>query len=755
MCLESWALASEHGRVRAMQTVSDLAGILQVAIPSPLPQTFDYLPPVNGPPAQIVPGMRVRVPFGRSQKIGVIVALADDSPVDRARLKPVLELLDDDVLLSPEIQLLAQWVSRYYQYPIGEVLSATLPTLLRQGEPAKVSGEKVWSLNEAGMDVDPDSLKRAPRQQALLQLLQKAGKSLNASELNLQFENWRSVMRNLLDKSWIESGEQITRLTPVVETSSAPVLNAAQQAACEAIQHALGGFQSLLLDGVTGSGKTEVYFSAVDRVLRAGQQVLILVPEIGLTPQLLKRFQARFAVPIALLHSGLSDKVRMNSWLQARAGDAPIMIGTRSAVFTPMKNLGIILIDEEHDLSFKQQEGFRYHARDVAIRRAQQAGIPIVLGSATPSLESLHNARQGRFQHLILPERAGSAAPPKIRLLDVCQQKLTEGFSSMMLQAIQHHLDRGQQVLLFLNRRGYAPTLICHDCGWLANCQRCDAHMILHKSRHLLRCHHCDSQRRIDSQCPDCGSVDLRPLGQGTERAAEALNELFPNNEIIRIDRDSTRRKGTLQAMLKQVEGGRGQILLGTQMLAKGHHLPNVTLVGILDADQGLFGLDFRSSERMGQLIIQVAGRAGRGDKRGEVLIQTHHPEHPLLNGIITHDYGHFASDLLLERSQAMLPPFRHIALLRAEASSREMPNAFLSAARDMGFQLASPAELLGPIPAGMEKRAGRYRAQLLIQADDRARLHNFLRQWLPHLGKLPQAKKVRWSIDVDAMELS
>ncbi len=742
-----------------MQTASVLQGIIQVAIPSPLPQTFDYLLPGGCSVAQIVLGARVRVPFGRGQKVGIVVALASDSRIDPSRLKPAIELLDDDALLPPTIQSLAQWASRYYHYPIGEVLSATLPTRLRQGEAAHISelnGEKVWSLNDSGQAISPQTLKRAPRQLALLQLLQQSEQGLNASELDAQFENWRGVMRSLHEKGWIDTDiqAQATLPSPAAETTPAPELNAAQIFACNAIHNALGSFQSLLLDGVTGSGKTEVYFSAVEQVLRADKQALILVPEIGLTPQLLKRFQQRFAVTIALLHSGLDDKARMNSWLQAKAGDAPIVIGTRSAVFTPMARLGIILIDEEHDLSFKQQEGFRYHARDVAIRRAQQAGVPIVLGSATPSLESLHNARQGRFQHLTLPERAGNAAHPTIRLLDVRQQKLTEGFSSMMLQAIQHHLDKGQQVLLFLNRRGYAPTLICHDCGWLASCQRCDAHMILHKSRHLLRCHHCDSQRRIDTQCPDCGSVDLRPLGQGTERAAEALAELFPHNEIIRIDRDSTRRKGTLQSLLKQVQNGHGQILLGTQMLAKGHHLPNVTLVGILDADQGLFGLDFRASERMGQLIIQVAGRAGRGDNRGEVLIQTHHPEHPLLNGIINHDYSRFANDLLIERSQARLPPLRHIALLRAEASRRDQPHEFLSAARDMGFQLANPAELLGPIPAAMEKRAGRYRAQLLIQTDKRAQLHNFLRQWLPQLSQLPQAKKVRWSIDVDAMEI-
>lgn len=738
-----------------MQTPSELQGLLQVAVPSPLPQTFDYLPPAGCSVQQIVPGMRVRIPFGRGQKVGIVLAIESSSRIDSSRLKAAIGLLDNEALLPSSICLLAEWASRYYHYPVGEVLSAVLPTLLRQGEAAKISGEKVWRLNASGCAVNEQQLARAPRQLELLQLLKKQCDGLNATELDAQLENWRTVMRSLDQKGWIQIDERT--LSPTVETalpSSRPELNPAQQQACRAISDAVDSFHCLLLEGVTGSGKTEVYFGAVEQALKRGKQVLVLVPEIGLTPQLLKRFQQRFNVPIALLHSGLNDRARLNSWLQARQGDASIVIGTRSAVFTPMPSLGLIIIDEEHDLSFKQQEGFRYHARDVAIRRAQQAGVPVLLGSATPSLESLHNARQGRYQHLILPERAGNAAHPQIRLLDVRQQKLTEGFSSALLQAIIRHLDNGQQVLLFLNRRGYAPTLICHDCGWLANCQRCDAHMILHKARHLLRCHHCDSQRRIDSQCPECGSVDLRPLGQGTERAAEALAELFPNNEIIRIDRDSTRRKGALQGLLKQVQQGRGQILLGTQMLAKGHHLPNVTLVGILDADQGLFGLDFRASERMGQLIIQVAGRAGRGDNRGEVLIQTHHPEHSLLNGIIHHDYSRFASDLLLERSQARLPPYLTIALLRAEASNRELPHAFLAAARELGQQAQSPPQLLGPIPAAMEKRAGRYRAQLLLQADQRTQLHNFLNRWLPQLSQLPQAKKVRWSIDVDAMEI-
>lgn len=728
--------------------------ILQVAVPSPLPQTFDYLPPRHCYAEQIVAGARVRIPFGRGHKVGIVVAVESSSRIDRSRLKAALDLLDEGALLPSSIFSLAQWASRYYHYPLGEVLSAILPTLLRQGAPAKVAGEKVWHLSDSGRAIDEQQLARAPKQRAVLQLLSQHRDGVAAAELDVLLDNWRPTMRTLCHKGWITTDERKPGTAVVAAAPRSPLeLNSAQRQAFDAIRDAMGRFQSLLLEGVTGSGKTEVYFNAVETALKNDMQVLVLVPEIGLTPQLLKRFQHRFTLPIALLHSGLSDRQRLDNWLLASHGDAPIVIGTRSAVFTPLPRLGLIIIDEEHDLSFKQQEGFRYHARDVAIRRAQQAEIPIVLGSATPSLESLHNAAQRRYRHLKLPERAGNAAHPAIRLLDLRRQRLREGFSDVLLQAIRDHLGQGQQVLLFLNRRGYAPTLICHDCGWLADCARCDAHMILHKAKHLLRCHHCDSQRRIDTQCPDCGSVDLRPLGQGTERAAEKLAALFPGNEIIRIDRDSTRRKGALHAALKQVQDGRGQILLGTQMLAKGHHLPNVTLVGLLDADQGLFGFDFRASERMGQLIIQVAGRAGRGERRGEVLIQTRHPEHPLLNGIIQHDYSRFANDLLVERSQAQLPPYRTIALLRAEANRRELPSEFLARARDLGLGLPHPPDLLGPIPAALEKRAGRYRAQLLLKCDRRAQLHHFLNQWLPQITQLSLAKKVRWSIDVDAME--
>jgi primosomal protein N' (replication factor Y) len=531
-------------------------------------------------------------------------------------------------------------------------------------------------------------------------------------------------------------------------------LNASQHTAVAAITAAHDRFQTFLLDGVTGSGKTEVYFQVIAAVLRAGRQALLLVPEIGLTPQMVERVRRRFACPLAVLHSGLSDGERLAAWLQARDGRAAIVIGTRSAVFTPLARPGIIIIDEEHDASYKQQEGFRYHARDVAVVRGQYLKVPVVLGSATPALESLHNCAQGRYEHLILPTRAGAAAPPTIRLVSLREQAAERGLSPLLAHAIEQHLARDNQVLLFLNRRGYAPTLLCHDCGWLAACARCDAHLIYHRGQHLLRCHHCDSQRAVPAGCPSCGSPDLRPLGQGTERVEEWLTERFPAVEIVRIDRDSTRRKGSLDALMQRVHDGRRQILLGTQMLTKGHHLPHVTLVGILDADQGLFGADFRAGERMGQLIIQVAGRAGRAEKPGEVLIQTHYPDHPQLAALLRHDYPGFARALLEERRAAGLPPSGCLALLRAESVQPHAPHAFLAAVQEgLDHATLAQVEALGPAPPPLERRAGRYRSQLLFHSARRAPLQRLLAALVTLLETLPQPGKVRWSLDVDPID--
>jgi primosomal protein N' (replication factor Y) len=676
---------------------------------------------------------------------------AGEIAFDTARLKPVAECLDAEPLISKDMLRLLVWVGEYYQHAIGEVIFGALPTLLRQGQAAEVKGVEAWRLTAAGRAVDAGSLKRSPRQAALLGLL---AKELSADELDAVQENWRPVMRKLVEKGWVEVMERPCLPSPEIAAQPAPPpLNAAQQGAVSAVTAALDKFGVFLLDGVTGSGKTEVYLGIIESVLARGQQALVLVPEIGLTPQLLQRFQERFPVPIAVLHSGLSDRERLCAWLAAKNGDAPIVIGTRSAVFTPLARPGLIVLDEEHDLSFKQQEGFRYSARDVAVKRAQLEGLPVVLGSATPSLESLYNAAQGRYTRLELPERAGEARHPDIAVLDVRKQPMRDGLSAALVNAMRRHLEADGQVLLFLNRRGYAPTLLCHACGWVAKCKRCDAHMTLFAGQRRLRCHHCGAERVAEPACPECKATELIPVGAGTERLEERLRQEFPDVGIARIDRDTTRRKGAMQSLLDGVHDGSSRILVGTQMLAKGHHFPNVTLVGMVDVDQGLFSADFRGPERMAQLIVQVAGRAGRAERRGQVLIQTHHPDHPLLQVLLRDGYSAFAQAALDERKQAQLPPFHYMALLRAEAVDADGPLRFLQRARELAAGTRG-VQILGPVPAPMERRAGRYRAQLLLSAANRGAMHRLLTPWVLQLEAEKLGRKVRWSIDVDPQEM-
>ncbi len=728
--------------------------ILRIAVPSPLRRLFDYLPPHNA--SNPTPGQRFLIPFGRGRTVGILVELSDHSDCPHDKLKAAFKQLDQAPLLDAAMMKLLRWACDYYHHPPGEVFQAALPVLLRQERAAAEKGVTHWCLSEAGAALELDTLSRAPRQQALITLLQGvAAPGLTASTIDQHEEKWQPVMRSLVEKGWVVRQEVAVSAVEIGSAADTlPSLTEAQQQAVAAIRGD-SGFQVSLIDGVTGSGKTEVYLQAIATVLQQGKQALVLIPEIGLSPQLVGRFARRFAVPIALLHSGLSDGERLSAWQLAAKGEAAIIIGTRSAIFTPMLKPGLIIIDEEHDASFKQQDGFRYSARDVAVVRARQLDIPIVLGTATPSLESLHNALQGRYRHLLLPERAGSAIHPTMKLLDVRQQPMEEGVSQHLQQAMQHHLEREGQVLLFLNRRGFSPVLMCHDCGWHSQCPRCDANMTVYAAQQRMRCHHCQSERPLPRQCPDCGSIDLRPIGQGTERIEQHLQALFPEREVIRIDRDTTRRKGSMDKLLEKIHSESGQILIGTQMLAKGHHFPNVTLVGILDADQGLFSIDFRAAERMAQLIIQVAGRAGRAEKPGEVLIQTHVPDHPLLRLLVEKDYAHFARATLKERQEAELPPFSHFALLRAEAVDSEAPMTFLEAARSLAEQLGHDGVwLLGPIPAPMERRAGRSRAQLLLQAASRAALHQLLNHWAGALEGVKEGRKVRWSLDVDPVEL-
>jgi primosomal protein N' (replication factor Y) len=728
---------------------------LRIAIPTPLRRQFDYILPAkfHAKPPQI--GVRVQVPFGRQTLIGILLEVVHETDIPTQKLKPVIKVLDEQPVFDDELLQLLRWCSLYYHHPIGEVMQNALPVKLRQGAPTHIKGIRRWQLTSEGKQVDLDSLKRAAKQIALMGDLKLSPSGLLDSQLTKQHVGWRPVMKRLQEKGWVQSFEE-NALPQAKPVTSAPTLNSyQQQAIARIIQQKQAGFHAYVLEGVTGSGKTEVYLQVIEDIIKQGKQALVLVPEIGLTPQLLDRFLQRLDGRIAIMHSGLNDEERLQAWLNTQAGAADVIIGTRSAVFSPLLRPGIIIIDEEHDLSFKQQDGFRYSARDLAVKRARDLNIPIILGSATPSLETLHNALQGRYETLLLPERAGNAKPPSIQLLDVRSQKMEHGVSAQLLHKMKEHLERDSQVLLFLNRRGYAPVLMCHECGWHALCPRCDAHMTLHQSSSHLRCHHCGTEQFLPTSCPKCKSDNLLQMGFGTERIEHALTELFPQYQVIRIDRDSTRRKGSMQKLLNEINNGKRQILIGTQMLAKGHHFPNVTLVGMLNADHGLYSSDFRASERMGQLILQVAGRAGREEKKGEVLIQTHHADHPLFKPLLKHDYPGFAKTLIEERQQTELPPFTHLALLRAEAVDQQSPMIFLEQARLLLEQTNhSEVILMGPFPALMERRAGRYRAQLLIQANNRKQLQSLFAMSIPQIEILKTAKKVRWSIDIDPLDL-
>jgi primosomal protein N' (replication factor Y) len=728
--------------------------IARVAVPSPLARHFDYLLLPGEPVPQ--PGARVRVPFGRQETIGVVLAVAADSELPRARLKPIRRLLDSEPLLPAALLELLNWAAGYYHHPVGEVMQAALPVLLRRGLPATAHGEPRYTLTETARVLPPETFRRSPLQQRLHAALREHPQGLHAAALVQVAENWREAMKRLAARGYIQVTEDPCLPAPPAAHDRAPALTAAQEEAVAAICAATGKFQCLLLHGVTGSGKTEAYLRAIEDALARGGQVLVLVPEIGLTPQLVARFAGRLDAPVAVLHSALNESERLCAWQTARAGQAAVVIGTRSAVFTPLPRLALIILDEEHDSSYKQQDGFRYHARDVAIKRARLEGVPVVLGSATPALESLHNAEQGRYRLLRLPERTAAAQPPRVTLLDLKRLKLNEGLSPPLVEALQARLARGEQSLLFLNRRGYAPVLMCHDCGWLAPCRRCDARLTVHRRSQRLRCHHCGAEQALPTSCPACGGANLHGIGAGTERIETALARLFPQARIERIDRDSTRRKGALEEKLQRVHAGEADILVGTQMLAKGHDFPNLTLVGVVNADQGLYSVDFRSEERLVQQLVQVSGRAGRASKPGEVLIQTFHPDNPVFAALAHHDYREFGQYALAERAAARYPPFSYLALLRAESPKAQAALTFLHAAHDLaaGLTEAEAVQLMDPVASPMERRAGRYRAQLLVQAGGRRALHEFLSAWLARLVEEKRARQVRWSLDVDPVEM-
>jgi primosomal protein N' (replication factor Y) len=726
--------------------------VLRVAIDAPVMKPFDYRAP---PGVSVHPGQRVRVPFRKAERVGVVIAVDTRSELPAGRLREALALLDPEPLLDARLIALLDWAAGYYQHPPGEVYAAALPHLLRHGRDSETA-ELAWRITDAGRaGLAAPATRRAPVQARLLAALAAAPDGLGAPELEALAASAADALRRLARRGWIERCRAMPRDEPVpTAPEPGPVPTGPQTEAIAAID-ATAGFAAFLLQGVTGSGKTEVYLRCIARQLAAGRQSLVLVPEIGLTPQLVARFRRRFpAEGIALLHSGLADRQRLDAWIRARDGRAGIVIGTRSAVFAPLARPGLVVVDEEHDASLKQQEGFRYSARDIAVWRARQLGVPVVLGSATPSLESIANAAAGRYRRLRLPERAGAARPPVVHVVDLRRHVATDGLSPPLVAAVRRHLAADGQVLLFLNRRGYAPTLMCPGCGTCLECRRCDARMVLHRHERQLVCHHCGTTRPAPTRCAGCGG-DLFAVGQGTERLEAAVGELFPGHALVRIDRDTTRARGEIGRRLAQVASGEARILLGTQMLTKGHDFPGVTLVGIVDADQGLFGTDFRASEKLAQTFVQVAGRAGRGERAGEVYLQTLFPDNPLLTALIRDGYDRFAEAALAERRAAGWPPWTFLALLRAEAPAREPAFEFLSAARLTGERLGTEGvRLLGPAPAPMEKRAGRHRAQLLVEGDTRAALQRFLAGWREALPTLPAAARTRWSLDVDPVEL-
>jgi primosomal protein N' (replication factor Y) len=699
--------------------------------------------------------MRLWVPFGRRRVVGVLVETRARSELPEARLKAALGVIDDEPVFDEPLLELLRWSADYYRHAPGEVIAAALPAALRAGASMLETTER-WTLTAAARtDQLPPLPGRANRLRELAQFL--GGRdSADAAELAAFSPRWRDHARELEKRGWIarlrvagpasarESVRTAQGLDPMPE----------QRLAVDAIAAANGVFAPFLLHGVTGSGKTEVYLRAIEAVVARGEQALVLVPEIALTPQLVARFAQRFDAPLAVLHSSLTDQERLRAWRAARSGAAPVVIGTRSAIFAPLARPGLIVVDEEHDPSYKQQEGFRYSARDLALVRAQRLAIPVVLGSATPSLESLERVRAGRATLLSLPNRTAGASQPALHLIDLRKHGETQGIATPTLFAIKRHLEAGGQVLLYLNRRGYAPSLFCPACGWVAPCPRCDARLTVHQRDQRLHCHHCGTEQRMPQICPDCGEA-VKPVGQGTERIEETLARLFPDVPLARIDRDAVRRRGALEAALERVTSGEVKLLVGTQMLTKGHHFPDVSLVVVLNADQGLFGTDFRASERLAQTIVQVAGRAGRAERPGEVLIQTEYPEHPLLARLVAGGYDAFASAALEERQQARWPPFARVAVLRAEAAHREAPTAFLDRARELAESMSTAGvEVLGPAAAPMERRAGHYRAQLLLHAPTHSPLQKMFGLWLPALEQLPEARRVRWSLDVDPLEL-
>lgn len=735
--------------------------LIRVALPVPLHRYFDYLPLENSIP---VKGARVVVPFGKQTKVGIVVDFPQTSDVPIDKLKPIQTILDAESVFDEKIWQLLIWAARYYHAPIGEVLNSALPIKLRNGDSTILPQPDHFTVTEQGRNslVIGENKKAKKQVELLTELAQFAKYFEKPTACSL------SVWKGLLEKGYIEkiaipissqSWQQTLGDLPLVNKQNCLTLNK-QQTLVVSRLNAQKEFAAFLLNGVTGSGKTEVYLQLIEEVLKREQQVLVLVPEIGLTPQTVQRFKARFNVEIDVLHSNMNETERLKVWLRAKNGESAIVIGTRSALFTQFKHLGAIILDEEHDSSFKQQEGWCYHARDLAVVRAKNSNIPIVLGSATPSFESLQNVQNGKFIELELTARAGNAQLASQQIIDLKTQRITAGLSERLISMMKSHLAQGNQVMLFLNRRGFAPVLLCHECGWMCECEACNKPFTYHQKQRVLRCHHCATQKVIPRQCGHCGSTNLITTGIGTEQLEQVLSEQFPTYQITRIDRDSTTRKGSLENHLTAIREGKSQILIGTQMLAKGHHFPNVTLVAIVNVDSALFSNDFRAEERLAQLYLQVAGRAGRAEKKGEVVLQTHYPDHPLLKTLLEQGYPAFAKEALKMRQIMSLPPFSAQVLFKATGKDNAQTQQTLEQlhgyfAQKIQQQNWQGFQLLPPFSAPMAKKAGHYRWLLLIQHTSRIALQQLLDYFDLERENLAIPANIKLALDIDPQEIN
>ncbi|PPC82974.1 MAG: primosomal protein N' [Methylotenera sp.] len=751
--------------------------ILQIALDVPLARLFDYLSAGK----QVAVGQRVLVPFGRRNQIGIVIAKTDKSEFALDKLKPITQAFTDETPLDAEVLSLIKFSADYYHYPFGQALLAALPARLRQIAPATARKQYRYQITDAGSQVEIESLPKRQRVlRQVLQVLQTEGAQTEAA-LDAISGSARKAAKALVDLGYaaIEQVLVQSRVPSILETPQ-PALNAEQAEAVASITQEMQAFKAWLLHGITGSGKTEVYIRLMQQVLQqlpssddalqANAQVLVLVPEINLTPQLEARFRARLPqYNLVSLHSSLSESERLHSWQLAQSGAAQIIIGTRLSIFTPIPHLKLILIDEEHDSSYKQQDSMRYHARDVALVRAKRLNIPVVMGSATPALESWYNAmansvhaastapsqsQPNKYGLLTLKQRAVTAAQlPKIDCIDTTKVNLQHGLTPQLIAGLRLRMARKEQSLLFINRRGYSPVLLCSACHWIAPCTRCSSRLVVHLGQRKLRCHHCGHEQRIPLQCPSCGDADLHPTGHGTQRLEQTLATLLPTARIARVDRDSISRKHALVEILDRVHNQEIDILVGTQMLAKGHDFPNLTLVGVIDTDSALHSPDFRASERLFAQLMQVAGRAGRADKAGQVIIQTAFPDHALFNALRSQDYATYANALLQEREQVQFPPYVFTALLRAEAHDFSLVQQFMQLAFSSARALSQHVVTYDPVRPQMERLKGMERAYMLMHAQQRPALQKLLTQLVYQLRAAPIAAKVRWAVDVNPLE--